>query len=310
MPINNTYFGVWKALSVYSPKNLTSALYIVEDATEKTNQDIRPMQYVQGTALPRVLQISGGIGEFSITAPLLVKETARTSLTEIADGLSLWDALFNATMVSGTFTADPGFILDSASFVVDADQGAKYTLNMKGDADALFSEVGAGGTEWFRLNDSGDPFGDDVPFRVAQFYDIQASIGSPAITGLVKKLQFDVDFELDDFAYIGQDDQRKILGVKGASIKFSGTMISSTRTPTGDDFGWQDLDVYGNQGGRATRVTGGIDVSLRQATFSPNNLLPGIDLSSVVFDKTSVKIGPGLIESDFSGQVWFTSQTL
>lgn len=310
--IDNNYVGAWKTVSIFSPLLNSSNLYIVEDATETGSQDVQPKKLVQGTVLPRVLSIGGSTGEISVSAPLLIFDEGRTNINDISDGLKLWYDLFNTTMLSPTFQMNPGFILSSAKLSLDAEAGAKYTLSLKGDASALASEGGP--TDWFTLYDGGDPFPGDVPIRVATFYDIVGSIGNPPIAGLMQSLNIEVSFTTDGFNYIGQDNQNKVWGVSSASIKFDGTMISSQRSPVQGDFAWQDLlempDSNGGPGGTggvATSVEGGIDLYLRQGV---TNILPGIDLTDVVFERSSLNINPGFLKSQFSGQAWITTQTI
>lgn len=325
MSIENNYIGAWKILVINGQP------YIVEDSKESASQDIQAMKYVQGSVMPRVLKISGSTGEVSVTSPLLVYDIARTSEIAINDGLRLWYDLFEVSgWLTPTYYADPGFIISNAKFSLSADQGAKYTITMKGDASALSSENPEESVFWKLLGgndpdwETSDPFdGQEVPFRVASFYDIIGSIGDPPITGLMEQLDINIDFTTDGFNWIGQANQNKVWGVSSASIKFSGTMISENRAPTKGDFAWQALlgepdsnGGAGGWGGITSAVPGGLVLNLRDGTdpdpthITEVNLLPGIDLSEVevVFDNSSVNINPGFLKSSFSGQAWITTR--
>ena len=341
MPVDNRLFGVWKKLSVKNPLTGLMIPIVVESVTEKAQQDISVYKAVQGTAMPRILNIGGAIATIDIVSPLLVGPAYRSSNDQYPDGLYLWSMWFRSTVMSGFYNADPGLIMSKASFSCNAD-GAKYSVQLMGDANSIYSETGVVADSWFAVEGWTDDNGpspntippDTGPYRVATFYDVQAHFGPegssywPA-SQYIEDLTISMEITTDQFTYVGAEDQRKVMGVSGLAVNFSGTMIHEERMPAGDEFGWQALTnvsenkgFHGNSGGtptdegRAGSVTGGLQIYLRQGLpgVSAWSILPGIIdsglLNNVVFSTSSLNIGPGLLKTKFEGQAWIDKNAL
>lgn len=326
MPIDNTLMGVWKVVSI----TIGGVSYpiLVDSYSESANQNVSTYRGVIGTALPRVLNISGAQVTVNITAPLLVGPSARSDADDINDGLFLWDKMFDASFLTGDYQADPMVIMTSASFSCNANQGARYTFNLIGDANAFGTETGDASSivtleGWSGGNPPADvPLEDDSgPYRVASFYDIIAVIGG--VTGYVESITMNLNAETDQTAYVGSPDQRFIFGIGSVQLTIEGSMISYTRSPAGVNFGWQAVTDVGNfpatpaYEGIAGSVTGSVYLALRAGTptaVASANLLPGLASGGVwqgdlVFNTSSLNVSSGFLRTNFRGTLWFNRNT-
>ena len=169
MPISNNFYGVWKLLQWYDPDlGIYNPLmpgqgvfYVVENARIGTQQNIQSSPFVQGTALPVILNVGGSVATIELNAPLLVTPSPRTedrTTDTVSDGYRMWEDLLGGTGVTGAshrpsnllksdFTAETGVIFDQLNFSVDSRQGARYTIGLKGDANYLYEEVLSSGEE-------------------------------------------------------------------------------------------------------------------------------------------------------------------
>ena len=343
MPINNTFFGLWKVFSYGGYK------YIVETADEKVDQNVTPKQYIIGTAMPRVLEVKGATATMDISAPLLVHNiAARTGgfiggggigpADFVQDGLTLvkQNASFGgSSTMTPTFAADPFFIFKNVTFSVSANAGASYKVQAIGDYNALTSENTAA-TLGFGLSvpnpavDADYPTSPNVVYRVASFYDIAVNIGGTFWTGLVQDLTVSVDYTIQDFAFIGQEDQRMWYGISGMSAKANGTLISSNRQPIAPYMPLQAQARYAGGtypfvtppttppippgttlptfGGMAWPTTGTFEVLLRDGTSGAPwiSVLPnlGINTQRFIFSSSSLQASTGLLTTKFEGQMW------
>lgn len=330
MPIDNTLFGVWKTF------RYGGNYYVVESADESVSQEVAPKNYIMGTAMPRVMLVKGAEASLSMTAPLLVCSGVNSSpipvwrtgvvnADPVNDGLTLIKTLGAITNMNGSFTADPFFIYKSISFSVSADEGASYTVSALGDYDALASE-NTTATNGFGLITPGAgqyPMADLYAFRVASFYDFDVSLGgiTLGVGSYLKDLKVDMDYSIEDFSWIGQPDQRKYYGMAGFSAKVSGTIISSTRQPSGHSMPlqaekpgivlpapWTGLPL--NQGGFAWPTTGTFAVYLRNSVApggGPVDILPQTNSSvgqRFIFSTSSLQATTGLLTTKFEGQLW------
>ena len=328
MPINNNYFGVWKFAV------LGNQVYIVDSLIQEVKQDIQPKYYVQGQAVARILEIGGAQASVKIRAPLLIGPAARTVyvnntpyVDSIYDGLHIWNDFFNDNYLNGSFSADPFFIMQQARFSVSSDRGASYEITFIGDYDALNGETINPGAEFGIVNPYTDAYPGDPPLpagsgqniRVAAFYDIyaQVGIGEQSVTAPVQELTIDVEAKTEPFNFVGQKSQRKIFGIGGFMVKFSGTFISESSFPKAWQFPLQatgnivNPDTSQYWGGTAKATTGGFSVSLRDGTNNVGTIpiLTNIPWDKAVFSGSSLEIGNGLQKSKFDGMVWISSNT-
>jgi hypothetical protein len=273
MPITNIPYGVWKILQ-WKDSNLGMVdwtSFVVKSANVGTNQETRVEKFVQGTALPVIMNIGGGASTMQIDAPLLVKETiprTGTATDPTHDGLFMWNKIKGSGVSTGMFnsayTAETGFIIEELGFKIDATNGAIYTFKLKGDSNYLGEEkvlpgitpdnglyLADGSTIWNNADTSYHPFTKGVPLRVASFYDVTATIGigeSGVFSGFVENFEITYKFQTQAFNYVGQRTQRQILGIGGAEVSFRGTMISTTvgttRQPLGYQYPWQAMNPH------------------------------------------------------------------
>jgi len=319
MPIDNRVFGIWRVF------RYGSIPYIVENYTETVTQDIQVQKYIMGTAFPRVLNISGAIAELQITSPLLVWDNSyRTTSNQIHDGLDLIQTFGSTAVLNGNYTADPFFIFQKMSFSVSADKGATYTITALGDYNAIKSENPASSFN-FGLSLRGEvlhpadyPLPTDYVYRVASFYDLIPSIGGvvfgPTSGVYLQDLTIDVNYQTETFTYVGQEDQRKIVGIAGYEIVVSGTMISDTRSPLAFSTDPTKIimplqapaDLSPPRGGKAFPTNGTFDVKLRNSGSSGLSIIPTNNLSAqrFVFESSSLQTSSGLLTTKFSGKLW------
>lgn len=325
MPIRNDLFGIWKVFSYYVPSLGTTKYFVVESADEAVSQNIEVKPYIIGTAMPRALEISGASAELNINAPLLVSDTtARTGTFSdyVNDGLTLVSNLGAATYMSGTYTADPGFIYRSINFSVSDEQGATYKIAALGDYDSLHTENTAA-TAQFGIttptSSSQYPMTTGHVFRVASFYDFDVSLGGWTLgtNQFLRELNVDITYQTQEFSWVGQPDQRKYFGISGMEIKVSGTIISQSRYPTGHYMPLQaektgmtlpsPSATYPYLGGLAHPTTGSFSVLLRNGAGGATlDVLPVTTLSGqkFVFSSSSLQASTGLLTTQFEGQMW------
>jgi len=314
MPIDNRVFGIWRVF------RYGGTPFIVENYTENVTQDIQVQKYIMGTAFPRVLNISGAVAQLEITSPLLVWDNSyRTTSNQIHDGLDLIQTFGSAAVLNGNYTADPFFIFQKMKFTVSADKGATYNITALGDYNAIKSENPASLYD-FGLSLRGEvltpasyPLPAGYVYRVASFYDLIPSIGGvvfgPATGIYLQDLTIEIDYQTENFTYVGQEDQRKIIGIAGYEIIVSGTLISDTRSPLAYSTDPTKLimplqaPAGLTRGGRAFPTNGTFDVTLRNSALS---IIPTNNLSAqrFVFESSSLQTSSGLLTTKFSGKLW------
>jgi hypothetical protein len=314
MPIDNRVFGIWRVFRYGGQP------FIVENYTEEVRQEIQAQPFIIGTAYPRVMNISGAVAELKITAPLLVWDNSyRTTANQIHDGLDLIQTFGSSAVLNGNYTSDPFFIFQKMRFEVSAEKGATYTITALGDYNAIKSENPASIYD-FGLSLRGEvlspasyPLPAGYVYRVASFYDLIPSIGGVVFgpsTGIyLKELTIEVDYKTEDFTYVGQEDQRKIIGIAGYEIVVSGTLISDTRSPlaysTDPTKMIMPLQAPAGltRGGRAFPTNGTFDVTLRNSALS---IIPTNNLSAqrFVFNNSSLQTSSGLLTTRFEGRLW------
>jgi hypothetical protein len=289
MPIDNRLFGVWKLLVFKDPNGASGdRAYIVKTSKETVTQEVTAELFVQGTALPLIQNIGGGIAELDITAPLLLKAHSITDNPapyarkfnsgagdDLHDGYTLWCRTMQAPsgssagMFQGWYSADPGFVIKNAGLEVTPN-GATYTIGFKGDTNFLGNEIGSGygwqvvdpsdgvaWTYWWQAPQCPIPVASSVqndfqPLRVATFYDVVASaqVGNNIIQGYVENLKINLTVQTKQTNVVGQQTQRPIMGIAGVDIAFSGSMIWSHRQPLGYQFPWQSMNPAGGNNPR------------------------------------------------------------
>lgn len=344
MPIDNRLYGVWKTFAY------GGYFYVVESADESVSQDITPRNFIMGTAMPRVMEIKGAEASLDITAPLLVASdnyssgspTPRTGTysDSVFDGLTLVKNLGATTYMDGGYSHDPFFIYKGINFSVSSDRGATYRISAVGDYDALHSENTAssagfglygptetavpGGTIGTPLGPAYYPTQLGYVYRVGSFYDFDVSIGGLTLGSgtYLQELTVDITYTIEDFSWVGQPNQRKYYGIAGMQAKVSGTIISTSRWPTGHGMPLQ-AEKTGislpapytgsslNTGGFAWPTTGTFAVYLRGSTGGTGpggviDVLPQISSTGqrFVFSSSSLQASTGLLTTKFEGQMW------
>lgn len=342
MPVTNRPFGVWKVLQ-WTDTNLSTDLnqkrFIVENATVATQQDIKTERFLQGTALPVILNVGGATATMKVVAPLLVGPNMRVEGTSdtIHDGYTLWQYICNPSIAAGMFSSlyelETGMIIEELNFSIDATKGARYTFSLKGDSNYLGEELVSPNlplpstTLGLTLIDGADvwtsgdkPFIAGTPLRVASFYDVTATIGSMA--GWLENFQITYKFTTSGFNYVGQSTQRQILGISGAEVTFQGTMISSTgaglRSPRGYEFPWQGMNEQNDiTAGTVAKTPSGYEGAGGIVHYNPNMTLAirlrnGINQSgnNTIDILPHVTVGKNLIQQSsvqYSGDLIRTS---
>jgi len=329
MPINNTYFGLWKVFTYGGVK------YVVESANESVKQEINPKQYIIGTAMPRVLEVKGATAEIEITAPLLVHDQGPRTGKQIGFGDFVQDGFTMITdygsfsgigAMTPSFTRDPFFIFRNVTFSVSNEQGATYKISAIGDYNALASENTAPASYKFGLIDpiTGAPGGTpgyptfpNTVYRVASFYDIEVFLGSSFST-MVQDVSVSVDYTIQPFSFLGQTDQRMWYGVSAMSATVSGTAIGSTRVPLAQDMKLQATARTSSTmippagtptfGGMAWPTDGTLTIKLRNGTSGGEtiDIMPNLGLNSqkFIFSTSSFQASTGLLTTKFEGQMW------
>lgn len=309
MPVRTDVFGVYKIFRMSNPITGTVVSYVIDDVEEEVIQNTNKKQYMIGTINPRIIDIQGAESRLTITAPLLVVNGSfRTSINMINDGLRLFDDLTSS--ISSTLNYDPGFLIESMNFKASPEQGATYTIKLRGDYDALRSEGWTGnGAIGIETPSSNHPLGNNNVYRQATYYDLIATLGGFRIypdvdTAYLQDLDISMNYNIEDWAAIGQEDQRKFFGITGLDVKVNGTIISTTRSPLSGDFPLQASVDGTTQGGRAWPTDGTFNVTMRNGITV--SILGSIFANQkFVFDSSSLKANTGKLATRFSGMAWY-----
>ena len=338
MPLNNNLYGVYKTLKI------GGVSYIVESASRNRSMEVSPKSYVQGTPLSAILDIGGVKEDISIQAPILVggasahdgRTLANTKITEIlSPSTATLPLLQNANFRVSESGASVSMSLMSDGSAASSLAGYFQLVNSPIPA---LSPVSAGGPTRvarfydFRVNIGGRTFfvieaNIEVKSNVDTKYFLVPNATSTNIMDETGQGEL-VTIPNTGGTQYSFGNQFPFIGITGVEISGGGkaAVLLQDLNSDGDftDFtsGTSDESInltYGvnepSSGDLTLQIPGGAvyeSVAFSFEIYNPTtdawvSLLPSLNLTRSVINKSNFEITNGLLTVDFGFTCWVTT---
>jgi len=200
MPLNNTFYGVYKFVTVKTKPISTNVTglnpYVIQSLQVNDSMQTQAKFYMQGTPLTKVLDIGSVTESISIYPPILVPATGQPA---IKDGLQLiWDL---ANLQYTNFLPNNSLpLLESAKISISSDKAnTSITLKSDGDPNNAINvfQINSGATAQSYITTTNLING----ARVAKNYDFWVEIGGFCF--FIDSVNIDIKVNSTDKNFLG-----------------------------------------------------------------------------------------------------------
>lgn len=180
MPLNNSFYGVYKFGLIRTKRNSTAAKYpyVIKSIKVGDSMNASAKFFMQGGPQTKIMDIGATKQEFSVSAPILVTETSRAQTGDLLDGLQLfWDICDLQYDSTNNYLPTNNLpLMTSASVSIGADQSSiDFSLLSDGDPNNSLNtyEIAYGTTAQSYITTTGI----NNAARVASNYDFFVDFG-------------------------------------------------------------------------------------------------------------------------------------